>query len=77
MVKCPAGRLKKPVRTKSGGLRVCKKMKKKTKRGRSMDRKKKSQEKHEKAYRKSKRKKRKCKHGVNKITKKCLKNPRK
>jgi len=56
-MRCKYGRLKSPVRNKSGRLRVCK-LKKKTKKGRAMDRRKKSGEYHEIRYRKLKRKKR-------------------
>jgi len=55
MVKCPYGKLKSPVRDKSGRLRRCK-LKKKTKKGRKADRRKKSGEAHEVRYRKEKRK---------------------
>ena len=54
MVRCRYGKLKSPVRDKSGRLRICK-LKKKTKKGRAMDRKKKSGEAHEVKYRKDKR----------------------
>jgi len=54
MVKCKYGKLKSSVRDKSGRLRRCK-LKKKTKKGRSMDRKKKSGEFHERRYRREKR----------------------
>lgn len=56
--KCPAGRLKTPVRDSDGKLRTCK-LKKKSAAGRSMDRKHKSKESHEVRYRRDKRKKRK------------------
>ena len=55
MVRCKYGKLKTPVRNKSGQLRVCK-LKKKTKKGRAADRKKKSSEFHEVRYRRDKRK---------------------
>ena len=55
-VKCKYGRLKSPVRSpKTGYIRRCK-LKKKTKKGRSLDRKSKSKEFHEVRYRKTKRK---------------------
>jgi len=54
--KCRWGKLKSPVRNpKTGVLRKCK-LKKKTKKGRAMDRKNKSSEFHEVRYRKDKRK---------------------